>query len=110
MLGHVPLSSVPFSTANLRDEVVALTGVAATTSLGNESLITNNIFSVTGVSASAVLGPAKVSIPAVVAPEGVSASAVLNRVFIWGTLVPSANENWVKIQPSNSVNWRKINA
>jgi len=86
--------------------------VVGATALGQETVVEGQgvFVAVTGVSAAAVLGSAQAAASALVAPEGVFASAVLNRVFVWGSLVPSADVNWQEIEPSNSVNWRKISA
>jgi len=103
------------STLSVGDETVTgtanvpITLAAATSALGNESLITNNILNVTGFGVSipnpTVTTTADANISLITLDSLVSN---LEKVQVWGMVVDTQNPNYAIITTTQSPNWSDV--
>lgn len=82
-VAQYPFAKAPFGASLLEspNALVDATGVEATATLGNESLVTNNILSLTGVSATGATGSVTVSGKSNLTLTGVSATGEIGIVI-----------------------------
>ena len=100
MLGHYSLAEAPIAALAGVSVAVTVTGVAGTTSLGSESVATDQVLDVTGVAGTTGLGNEFVTIDYVASVTGVVGTGVVPSVILWGEEgvggdLPSAT--WIKI-------------
>jgi len=103
------------STLSVGDETVTgtanvpITLAAATSALGNESLITNNILNVTGFGVS-------IPNPTVTTKADANISLItldslvlnLEKVQVWGIVIDTQNPNYAIITTTQSPNWSDV--
>jgi len=79
MLGHYSLAEAPIAALAGLNVAVDVTGVAGTTSLGSESVATDQVLDVTGVAGTTSLGSESVAIDYVASVTGVAGTTGLGN-------------------------------
>lgn len=87
---------------------IAVTGLAGTASVGDESLFTQNIIAVTGLSATISQGTALGQGGVIVSVTGVSATGYAGEEHLWSDFDTSQTPSWSEITTTQTPSWGDI--
>jgi hypothetical protein len=117
-LSQVPISALPQAYATLTgiqattglgtavgSLSIPVTGVSATGSVGNVSLVVQRI-SITGVSGTSQLG--QIIYNNSVTVSGLYATGSIGTVYLWSQIDDNQTANWADIDDSNTAGWTVV--